>query len=316
MTQPNLSRTGRCRLSAPFEPRTTEIADGVYAYTSAGDGRCPSNAGVITGPDGVTIVDTVAPRARAQDLRAFVDDLGAGPVRVVVNTHHHVDHTLGNAVFPGAAVVAHVLARSEMAESALALARLWPGGERDEVRLVPPSVTFDERLTLYSGDRRVELVYCGPAHTTNDVVAWLPEDRVLFTGDIVLSGVTPCTVTGSVEGTLRAVARLRAFGARTVVCGRGPLRGSDVFDETEAYLRWVQAVAMEGWRRGLTPLQTAEEAAPGPFGHLNAPERLVGNLYRAFAELDGGALGRSLELPRVFEETARFREGAGPACLA
>lgn len=317
MTEPDPSRTGRRRhLPAPYTPRTTEIADGVYAYLPSGDGWCPNNAGVITGPDGVTVIDTVATQARARDLRAFVEALGAGPVRAVVNTHHHGGHTFGNAAFPGATVIAHALTRSEMAETGLALTRLWPDAEWGQVHLVLPSVTFDESLTLYRGDRRIELLYCGPAHTTNDVVAWLPEDRVLFTGDVVLSGATPCTVTGSVEGMLRAVARLRTFGARTVVCGRGPIRGTEVFDETEAYLRWIQVVAMEGWQQGLTPLQTAQEAAPGPFGHLNDAERLVGNLHRAYAELDGGALGRPLELHRVFKETAWYHHGGDPAYLA
>ncbi|MGW0737725.1 MBL fold metallo-hydrolase [Streptomyces sp. NPDC002851] len=297
-------------------PRTTEIADGVFAYTQSGDGWCLNNAGIITGPDGGTVIDTVATESRSLALRASAESLCAGPVRAVVNTHHHGAHTFGNAAFPGATVIAHSLARSEMAETGLALTKLWPSVEWGDIRLALPSVTFDERLTLHSGGRRIELVFCGPAHTTNDVVAWLPDDGVLFTGDVALSGATPCTLMGSVEGALRAVATLRAFGARTIVCGYGPVCGPEVFDKTEAYLRWIQIIAMEGWQQGLTPLQTAKEAGLGDFGHLVDAERIVGNLHRAYAELDGGALGRTLELPPVFAEMAEYNGGDLPAYLA
>ncbi|WP_078963953.1 MBL fold metallo-hydrolase [Streptomyces durhamensis] len=316
MTKPELLRTGHRRHSPVPQACGTEIADGVFACTPPGEGWCLNNAGLITGPEGVTAIDTVATAPRSLALRAFTEALRAGPVRAVVNTHHHGGHTFGNALFPGATVIAHSLARSEMAESGLALTQLWPDAEWGEIRLVLPSVVFDERLTLYSGDRRIELVFCGPAHTTNDVVAWLPDDGVLFTGDVALSGATPCTLAGSVEGALRAVATLRAFGARTIVCGRGPVCGPEVLDETEAYLRWVQIIAMEGWQQGLTPMETAREAGAGDFGHLLDPERTVGNLHRAYAELDGGALGRPLELPPVFAEMAEHNGGVLPACLA
>ncbi|WP_369211072.1 MBL fold metallo-hydrolase [Streptomyces flavofungini] len=283
MTEPDPLHPGH-RPRAPRQARTTEIADGVFAYIPSEDGWCPANAGIITGPEGVTVVDTVTTEARTRALRAAVASLRSGPVRRIVHTHHHGGHTRGDRdAFPEATVIAHSLARSEMAETA--------------IRPALPSVTFDERLTLHSGDRRIELVYCGPAHTTNDVVVWVPGDRVLFTGDVVLAGATPCTLMGSVEGALRAIRTLRAFGARTVVCGRGPLRDAGVLDETEAYLRWVQAVAMRGWQRGLTPLEMAGEAWAGPFGHLSGGECLVGNLHRACAELDGGPLGRPLALP-------------------
>ncbi|GAA3153154.1 MBL fold metallo-hydrolase [Streptomyces rectiviolaceus] len=309
MTEPDLFRAGH-HLRVLRQPRTTEIADGVFAHISPDDGWCQNNAGIITGPEGVTVIDTVATEARTPALRASVESLRAGPVRKVVNTHHHGGQTYGNGAFPEATVIAHSLTRSEMAETGPPLTELWPDADRDEVGLVLPSVTFDEGLTLYSGDRRIELVFCGPAHSTNDVVVWLPEDRVLFTGDVVLAGATPCTVMGSVEGALAAIRTLRAFGARTVVCGRGPVRGTEVFAETEAYLRWIQIVAMEGWQQGLTPLETAKKAGAGPFRRLTGAERIVGNLHRAYAELDGGALGRPLELPQVFREMAEFNHGS------
>jgi cyclase len=161
-----------------------------------------------------------------------------------------------------------------------------------------------------------ELIHVGPAHTTNDVVVWLPGDRVLFAGDVVMSGVTPFKLMGSVSGALRAVDELRQLGARTIVCGHGPVAGPEVFDETVAYLRWIQALAADGAARGLSPLQAAREAGPGEFGHLIDPERAVGNLHRAYAEIEGGELGRPLDVVKIFGEMIEYNGGVVPECLA
>ncbi|QFZ18802.1 MBL fold metallo-hydrolase [Saccharothrix syringae] len=294
-----------------------EVAEDVYAYTQLPGGWCVSNAGVVAGSDGVLVVDTLATEHRARRLRAAVDGLRAGPRRTVVNTHHHGDHNFGNRVFgPGAAIVAHEAARTEMAATGLALTGLWPDVAWGEVAVTLPTTTFADRLTVHVGGRAVRLLHVGPAHTTNDVVAWLPEDRVLFAGDVVLSGATPFSLMGSVAGTLAAIERLRDLGARTVVCGHGPVAGPEVFDENAAYLRWVQRLAADGVAAGLRPLEVAAEAGPGEFGHLLDPERVVGNLHRAYAEVEGGPLGRPLDVVSVFGEMVAHNDGRLPTCLA
>jgi cyclase len=271
----------------------------------------------VAGPDGVLVVDTLATEARSTRLRAAVDGLGAGPGRTVVNTHHHGDHHFGNQVFsPSATVVAHDLARPEMAAAGLALTELWPEVEWGRLRIVLPALTFADRLTVHIGDRRAELLHVGPAHTTNDVVVWLPDDRVLFAGDVVLSGATPFTLMGSVTGTLTAIERLRALGPRTVVCGHGPVAGPDVLDENAAYLAWVQDVAAAGAARRIPPLAAAREVRDDRFAHLTDPERLVGNLHRAYAEVDGGPLAAPLDVAAVFTEMVAFNGGRRPTCLA
>lgn len=293
------------------------VAEDVYAYVQQPGGWCLSNAGVVAGPDGVMVVDTLATERRAQRLRATVDELGAGPQRLVVNTHHHGDHNFGNQVFgQGAVVVAHERARTEMAETGLALTGLWPQVEWGELRVVLPALTFTDRLTVHIGAHRAELVHVGPAHTTNDVVVWLPEERVLFVGDVVLSGATPFVLMGSVSGSLEAIERLRGLGARTVVCGHGPVSGPEVFDQNAEYLEWLQRLARRGAAAGLSPSDTARDADLGGFAHLLDPERVVGNLHRAFAELEGGPLARPLDVAAVFAEIVDYNEGRLPTCLA
>ena len=298
-------------------PYLLEVADHVYAYVQPHGGWCLNNAGVLAGRDGAVIIDTVATEKRARRMSEVVDRLGMGPGRTLVNTHHHGDHTFGNFVFGSVAtIVAHERARVEMADTGMALTRLWPDVEWGAVRVVLPTITFQDHLTIHALDRRVELIHVGPAHTTNDIVVWLPEDRVLFAGDVVLAGAAPFNLMGSIEGSFRALERLRALGPQTVVCGHGPVAGPELFDETEAYLRWIRTTAAEGIEHGLTPLQVARETGLGPFGHLLDPERVVGNLHRAYDELRGGELGRPLDVVTIFGEMVEYNGGRLPTCWA
>ncbi|MGH3889204.1 MAG: MBL fold metallo-hydrolase [Pseudonocardiaceae bacterium] len=294
-----------------------EVAEDIYAYIQPPGGWCLSNAGVIVGPDGALVVDTLATESRSRRLRDALDGLCPGPGRMLVNTHHHGDHIFGNQVFgPSATIFAHERARTEIAETGLALTTLWPDVEWGDIHVVLPTVTFVDRLTVYIGARRAELIHVGPAHTTNDVVVWLPDERILFAGDVVLAGATPFNLMGSVSGALTAIERLRELGPDIVVCGHGPVTGPEVFDENADYLTWIQRLAERGAAQGSTPLQLAQETDLAMFDHLLDPERIVGNLHRAYAELEGGPAGRPLDVVGVFGEMVKFNGGRLPTCLA
>ncbi|EFC84572.1 MBL fold metallo-hydrolase [Parafrankia sp. EUN1f] len=294
-----------------------EVAEDVYAYTQLPGGWCVSNAGLVVGPDGVVVIDTLATLNRARRLRETVDGFGAGPRRTVVNTHHHGDHTFGNQVFgPAAEIIAHERAAGELASTGLALTGLWPDVDWGDLRVPAPTLTFADRVALTVGRHRVELIHVGPAHTSNDIVAWLPEQRVLFTGDVVLSGCTPFTLMGSVAGSLTAIERLRALEPATVVCGHGAVAGPEVFAENAAYLRWIQQIAADGVAAGWSISRAARAAGPGEFGHLLDPERVVGNLHRAYAEVVGGPDAPPLDVGPVFAEMVEYNRGRLPTCLA
>ncbi|WP_369389950.1 MBL fold metallo-hydrolase [Streptomyces sp. CG1] len=305
-------------MSAPVQapPSLERVADGVYAYEQPGGGWCVNNAGLVVGEDFAVLVDTAATEARTRRLREAVEQVAPGGVDFVVNTHFHGDHTFGNSQFtPRALVVAHTGTRADSAEAGLHLRGLWPGVEWGETPLTLPSLTFEDSLTLHTGGARAELLHVGPAHTANDVVVWVPERAVLFTGDVVWSGVTPYVLMGSVSGSLEALRRLRALGPRTVVPGHGPVGGPELLDFTEAYLRLLERLAADGLRDGLTPLQAAERADLGEFAALIDAERLVGNLHRAYAEQQGLPPGARLDVVASFKEMVAFHGGL-PACHA
>ncbi|MCF1595358.1 MBL fold metallo-hydrolase [Streptomyces muensis] len=291
-----------------------EVADGVHAYEQAPGGWCVSNAGIVVGGDGALVVDTLSTIPRARRLAETVDKLATGPARTVVNTHFHGDHAFGNQVFPpGTQIIAHEDMRTAMVTTGLALTGLWPRVDWGDIEVTPPTVTFRDHLTVHVGERRAELLRVGPAHTDHDVVVWLPEERVLFAGDIVMSGVTPFVLFGSVAGTLAALDRLAELEPEVVVAGHGPVAGPEVLDANREYLRWVQRLAAEAADSGLTPLQAAREADLGGYAELLDAERLVANLHRAHEELLGRPPRDAME---IFSELVAYNGGRLPTCLA
>jgi len=289
-------------------PYLDKLADGVFAYVQPEGGWCVSNAGIVTGGGTTILVDTAATESRARKLK---DAIGPARVNILVNTHHHGDHVFGNAQFaPAATIVAHDLAREEM-PTAPGLRNLWPDVDWGETPVTLPTLTFRDQVTLHAGDLRVELVHVGPAHTSNDVVAWIPEHGVLFAGDVVMSGVTPFCLMGSVAGSLRALARLNELGARTIVSGHGVVAGPETIDRTEQYLRWIDHLAADGLAAGLTPLEVARSADPRAFAELLDPERIVGNLHSAYADRTGTAV----DILAGFQDMLTYH-GGRPACHA
>jgi len=297
-------------------PRLQEVADGIHVYLQPDGSWCLSNAGIVVGPRSVLLIDTASTEPRARALRAAIGTLTSRPAATLVNTHHHGDHTYGNFVFPEATIVAHALARSEILAAGLQLKLIWPDVDWGDIEIVPPSVTFTDRLTLYAGELEIQLIHVGPAHTTNDVVAWIPERGVLFAGDLVFNGGTPFVMMGSVAGCLAAIDTMRVLGATTVVSGHGAVAGPEVLDVNAAYLRWIQQAARAAIAAGLTPLAAARETGLGEFAGLLDPERIVGNLHRAFAEEQGSPRGAPLDAVSIFLEMAEYNGGAMPACYA
>lgn len=226
------------------EGGVVEVGDGVHAYVQPAGGWCLNNAGILVDGGHSALVDTAATESRARRLRGAVLRLAGRAPRALVNTHFHGDHTYGNFVFPEALTIGHERTRTMVRAAGLHMAGLWPDVCWGDIEITPPELTFRDRTTLHVGSIRAELIHIGPAaHTTDDTVVWLPDQGVLFTGDIVMNGVTPFCVMGSVAGSVRALDRLRELGATTVVPGHGPVGGPELLDANAEYLRWVQCLA-------------------------------------------------------------------------
>jgi cyclase len=303
----------------PGEAGRTELRDlagGIWAYLQPDWTWMLNNAGFIVGRDAVTVIDTCGTEPRTKSYLSAIRSVSDKPLRTLVNTHHHGDHTYGNhLLLPAATIVGHEHCRSEILRTGLAIKPIWPDVEWGHIEIAPPFLTFEERVNVYVDELKVELIYVGPAHTRGDVVVWIPERKLLFTGDIVFNDCTPFVAEGCVEHFFDTLATLRALGAETVVPGHGPIGGPDMFDKVEGYLRFVQAAAKDAFARDLSPLEAARRLDLERYAGWPDAERIVGNLARAYSELRGEPWATTLNLAEIVQDMVAY-SGGPLRCLA
>lgn len=304
--------------SATMPPPTVEdLGGGFSAYVQLDGGWGLNNAGVHVGRRGVTLVDTAFTASRGAGLRDAVARITDTPVRTILNTHHHGDHTYGNYLFPEATIVGHDRCRETMLAVGLDTKEWFPGVEWGQLEIAPPTVTFDDSVTVWCDDVPATLRYVGqPAHTTNDVTVWVPDRGLLFAGDLVFNGGTPFVVMGSVQGLIDALTDLSGLDAGTLVPGHGAVCDSGVIGSQLDYLRLVQELAKEGFTAGQEPLEVARRTDLGEFAGWTDAERLVGNLHRAYSELRGEPLGTPLDYHLIVDEMITYNGGRPLTCLA
>ena len=298
-------------------PMVQEVSEGIYAYLQPDGSWGLNNTGFIVGRESVTVIDTCFTEARTRAFLQALEGVTRLPLGTLVNTHHHGDHTHGNYLLPAATIIAHRLCREMVIETGInTLHPLFPSVEWGHLELSPPTVTFEDRLDIYVYDLAMKLIFVGPAHTTNDIVVWIPERKILFSGDLIFNQGTPFAAMGSIVGWLRALKKLGDLGAETIVPGHGPVCGPEVIDDMAAYLRFVQDLARNGIDAGSSLLESARQADLGRFAQWHDTERLAGNLHRAYSEIRGEPLGIKLDLGPIATDMVAYNGGQPVRCLA
>jgi cyclase len=312
-----MSSSTRDRELAP--PVLREVSEGIHAYLQPDGSWWINNTGLLIGSRGAVSIDSCATERRT---RAYLDTIArvtTQPVRTLVNTHHHGDHTYGNWLFGGATVVAHERTRQEfIATGKPNYPGIWTPIDWGGIELEPPFLTYTDRVTLWVDGLRCEVRHVGmPAHTTNDSIVWIPERSVLFCGDLLFNGGTPFLLMGSIAGAIRVCDEvLRPLGADTIVPGHGEVAGPGLIDDVLGYLRFVQDTARRGHQAGVSPLEAAMQTDLGEYAGWLDPERIVGNLHRAYAELDGGELGAPIDLIAAITDMVAYNGGRPLSCYA
>lgn len=283
-----------------------ELAPEVYAFLQPPGSWGWSNAGIVAGDGESLLVDTFYTLALTRELLAAVESVSSGPVAAVVNTHLNGDHCWGNQLLPAVEIVTsergalHADAEVDP-ETMLRLGEL-PGrlgayirrhfGAFDfsGIKPVAPTRTFAGSLPYGVGGHAIELVEVGPAHTPGDVVVYLPEDGVVFTGDVVFVGDHPVAWTGPLAGWIGACERLLAMDADVFVPGHGPVTDRAGVAEFRGYLETVAEYGRARARVGTPLLVAAREfartAAGGRYACWGLPERLVTVLAAAYSEVE------------------------------
>ena len=275
-----------------------EVAPNVFAYIHSGVGWDICNSGFIVGDDGVLVIDAmmVASQVRLymEEIRKVTDK----PIRYVVNTHHHVDHSFGNQFYLPAEIVSHRGCREALITRGADVGMLserYPHYRDDwaEARLTPASITYEDKMIVHLGGKVIELLHPGPAHTYGDTLVYLPEDKVLFTGDVAFHYLTPLARDGHISNWIKvANGILNHLDATTLIPGHGPVSGKEVVSATLKYLRLVKRTSRSHFQRGASVEDTSRAVLLGEYADWVEPERVMVNVQRLYQEFRG-------ELPKA-----------------
>ena len=284
----------------------TEIGEGLYAFTAEGD----PNTGVIVGDESVMIVEAQATPRLARQVIEKVRSVTDKPITHLVLTHYHAVRVLGASAYGAREVVMSAGARAMVAERGREdwesefgrFPRLFQGHE-EIPGLTWPTTTFTDAMTVYLGRRRVDVMHLGRAHTAGDAVVWVPDQEVMFTGDIV-EHRSACYCGdghfGDWPGTLAAIA---ARAPRAIAPGRGDaLAGADMvaraLASTEDFVRSTYAPVARVVARGGTLKEAWDavraECDPKFADYAIYEHCLPFNVARAYDE------ARSIDTPRIW----------------
>ncbi len=238
------------------------IAENVYSFQS--DLYAQVTAGAVIGPNWAIVIDTLALPEETVAMRDFIEQELSVPVRYVINTHSHADHSWGNCFFPGANVIAHSLCRRYLetgSRLALESVRKHNPAFRN-VKIVLPQMTFDVGFLNLRVGKKTLTMFPLPGHSADNISILVEEDRVLFAGDAVMP--LPYIVDGDVDDLVMTLKKVAKMGLENIVQGHGDivLRGEidNLIKDNLAYISNLRKVVRKASKRKY-PLEVLDEAS-------------------------------------------------------
>ena len=288
-----------------WETGVKQLAPNLYAYIQAKATWYWSNAGFVVGNDYVVVVDSLSTVGLTQRFRDEIRKITDKPIRYLINTHHHGDHTWGNHVFAGATIISHADCRHEVMEAGITdpglLNTIFPEFDFRGIAGTPADITFDKQLTLYMDAREVRLLHFELGHTAGDIIVHLPEEGVIFAGDFIFLYSTPVSMDGSFAGWLKNLDAMAKLGAQIYVPGHGPVCGAEGLNLCRDYLVLVRREAKKRFDKGMTVDEAAKDIDLGQFKQWPNRERILLNVERLWREFRGEDPATSkLNLPEIF----------------
>jgi len=311
----------------PFRHGVQDIGNGVYGYVQPDGTWGWSNAGLVVSQGEALLIDTLMSVPLTQAMLAdFARVPGGDRIGRLVNTHANPDHFFGNGVVEGAEIIATTKTREEMAGfNPRALANLsanWQNmGEAGEFlfetmgrqfdfsgvdELALPTATFDGQLTLAVGDKTVELTDLGPAHTESDTIAWVVEDRTVFTGDLLFNEGHPVVWAGPLTNWIAACDFIIGLDPAVVVPGHGPITDVGAVRNMKGYFEHLRDHARGRFDAGMDWREAARDIPIKDYAHWTDPERVVANVYALYRQWDPAIA--PAPPPVLFAEMNRYRK--------
>lgn len=313
-----------------FTRGLAEVGDDVYAYLLPTGTWGESNSGLIVSGDSAMLVDTLFTLDLTREMLETVSRAlpAARSIDVLVNTHADGDHTWGNQLVEGARIIATEgaaeelklglgftpeQARTLMADPAKAgdarvlLERFFTRFDFTGIEITLPTETFTGSMSLRIGDKPVELIDVGPAHSCGDLLVHLPEDRVVFVGDILFVGGHPAIWSGPVANWINVCDRILDMDVDVVVPGHGPVSDKAGVAEFRDYLSYVVEEATRCYHKGLTVAQAARTIDLSRYANWQDSVRIVIAVDTVYRELAGDGrepdgLGLLAEMGRLLVE--------------
>jgi cyclase len=275
-----------------------EIAPKIYVETEYHGANV---AFIVTG-EGVILIDTpmlpVEARAWLGVIREYTDE----EILYIINTDHHRAHVIGNQYFPTATIIAHEHAWKEMKSYGDSFRTRLINMYRDRIpeavaewketlEIIKPEVTFNGRTVLFKGDKEIHLIPLG-GHTPATTVVYFPQEKLLFTGDLVVTNRPPFLSQGNTKQWLEALTYLRKLRYDILIPGHGELTGKEATENMSNYLRIVRRKVRSAYRSGMPKADTARSLSHlirywpiPPFEKPKADRRFKSGLGRVWNEM-------------------------------
>ena len=316
-----------------------QVSNKCFAVLNEKNRVCDANSGLINIGDGM-VIDTQSDLNHARQMIEMFSDVWSDMPKQVVNTHEDLDHIVGNQLFEGAEIIGHrslpermkSVANPEEIQKLMRMANgtltgpllnlIHPGVvasarqlkedyDFSGFRLVTPTTLFDDRLITNLEDMEVHIIHVGPCHQVGDTIVWLPNERVLFAGDVIFRLCTPMGWVGTFEKwfeTLDFIAN--ELKPDVIVPGHGPVCGVEGATDMKAYLQYVQNESRLFYDAGLSVRDASRKVDFGPYSDWISPERIYLNIERAYREFRGEPPDKPWEQAKTFDaiyKTARNR---------
>ncbi len=267
-----------------------EVAAGAYAFIQEGGA---TNGGFIVGDEGVIVIEGLMTTALAKKVKEEVKRVTSLPIRCLILTHFHGDHSFGSQHYLPVPIVGHAECRDELIEKwdasveRFATNRPELAAEFRGVRMTPPDLVFEEKMTLYLGNRRIELIYLGKAHTRGDILVHLPQDRVLYTGDVAVNQRVPASMDAYMSSWISVLERMQTLDVETVVPGHGLIGNMTMVTDLRRFFSELRTEARQRFDAGMSVEQAAADIHFPQFQSWTGIDQLSMPVQRLHMEFRG-----------------------------
>lgn len=295
-----------------------DLHNNIYAWMVPNGSWGESNSGLIIGDSEALLVDTLWDVQYTQVmLQAMKALLEKSPLKYVINTHADGDHFWGNELVNQAQIITSEAAYEEMLstqpKSLLLLGKVGRflstirilGADQvghwfqnmvapynfQEITHTPAQQKFSGQLTLSVGGRSVQLIEVGPAHTLGDLLVYVPDSRVIFTGDIVFNASTPVMWAGPIKNYIAALDRILALDIDIIIPGHGAITDKTCTENVKTYWQYMETQIHQHYQAGLSAQAAARAIALSsdfsqqPFANWNSPERIMVSTHTEYRHL-------------------------------